>query len=180
MHSFCSWLSVFLYLVTALPPSPCLVWIFRHVRRPSFESLTPELCLVYPSPPSRMVGAKVLDLLCSSVCRLHCTDHPDVSTISIGKLLGSVGRSGFPCPSQPHFVFVGADCTSLPVSAPRRLRWGLIVLPCCPYHEGVLDFSRSPSGSGRRCLGLIGLHGGPSRLFLCQPGSLSIAPCLLC
>ena len=32
-----------------------------------FESLTPELSMVYPSPLSRFVVAKALDLLCSSV-----------------------------------------------------------------------------------------------------------------
>ena len=107
MHSFCFWLSVFLYQVTALPPSPCLVWIFRHAPRPSFESVTPELRLVYPSPPSHIVGAKVLDLLCSSVCRLHCTDRPNVS--------------------KSHWETVGFSRKvrfSLPVSTPRRLRWG--------------------------------------------------------
>ena len=36
-----------------------------HVLR--FESLTPEVSLVCPSPPSRFVVAKTLDLLCSSV-----------------------------------------------------------------------------------------------------------------
>ena len=49
-----------------------------------FESLTPELCMVYPSPSSRVVGAKVVDLLCSSVCRLHCTCHPNTSRIALG------------------------------------------------------------------------------------------------
>ena len=50
VHSLCSWLSIFLYQVTALPPSPFLVWIFRHAPRLPFESLTPELRMVYPSP----------------------------------------------------------------------------------------------------------------------------------
>ena len=36
-----------------------------HVLR--FESLTPELSMVCPSPSSRFVVAKALDLLCSSV-----------------------------------------------------------------------------------------------------------------
>ena len=84
VHSLCSWLSVFLYQVTALPPSPCLIWIFRHAPRPSFKSLTPlELHMVYPSPPSCIVGAKVLDILCSSVCRLHCADRPNASKIAL-------------------------------------------------------------------------------------------------
>ena len=84
VHSLCSWLSVFLYQVTALPPSPCLVWIFWHAPRPPSESLTPELRMVYPSPPSRIVGAKVLDILCSPVCKLHCTYRPNVSKIALG------------------------------------------------------------------------------------------------
>ena len=84
VHSLCSWSSVFLYQVTALPPSPCLVWIFQHAPRPPFKSFTPELRMVYPSPPSRIVGAEVLDILCSSVCRLHCTDRPNASNIALG------------------------------------------------------------------------------------------------
>ena len=71
----------------------------------------------------------------------------------IGKLLGSVG-------GQVLLARLNPTSSTL----------GLIVLPCCPYHEGVLYFSRSPSGSGRRCLGLTGLHGGPSQSFLCRPG----------
>ena len=84
VHPFCSWLSGFLYQVTTLPPSPCLVWISQHTPRPTFEPLTPELRLVYPSPPSHIVAAKMLDLLCSSVCRLHCTDRPNASKIALG------------------------------------------------------------------------------------------------
>ena len=83
VHSLCSWLSVFLSQVTALPPGPCLVWIFWHAPRPPFESLS-WVAHGYPSPPSRIVGAKVLDFLCSSVCRLHCTDRPNASKIALG------------------------------------------------------------------------------------------------
>ena len=98
--------------VTSLPPSPCLVWISRHAPRPSFESLTPKLCLVSPSPPSRFVGARVLDLLCSSVCRLHCTDRPNTSTIAWDTIR-----------------FSRAVRFSLPVSAPHRLHCGRLFFP---------------------------------------------------
>ena len=66
--------------------------------------------------------------------------------------MGSVGRSGFPCPSQPCIVCVVAGCSSLLLST-----WSS-------------RFSQPPSGSGRQCLGRAGFHGGPSRSFLCQLG----------
>ena len=163
VHSFSSWLSGFLYQVTALPPSPCLVWISRHAPCPSFESLTPELRLVFASPPSCIFGAKVLDLLCSSVCRLHCTDHPNASKIALGNL-GSVGRSGF----------------SLPISAPRRLRWGWLYFPAALTMKefsiflGLLlasddDVSVVPA--------FMVVLPGPSSV---SRVTLSITPCLLC
>ena len=99
--------------VTTLPPSPCLVWIFRHAPRPPFESLTPELrrvilplrpallgrrCGIYSAP--RFVGFSV----------------PTVQT-QVKSHWKTVGFSRevqvFPCPSQLHVVCVGAGYTSL-------------------------------------------------------------------
>ena len=162
-HSLCSWLSVFLYQVTVLPPSPCLVWIFQHAPRLSFESLTPELRMVYPSPLSRIVGAKVLDILCSSVCRLRCTDRPNASKNRIGKLLGSVWRSGF----------------SLPISAPHCLRWGWL---CFSTVLNMKEFSiflglLAPDDNLSVVPAFVVVLPSPSSV---SRVTLSIAPCLLC
>ena len=95
VHSFCSWLSGFLYQVTALPPSPYLVWIFRHAPRPSFESLNPELRLVYPSPPSCIVGAQVLDL---SVAKgVIASSSPPAP---LGRCFSAPAIAGKPCFAQ--------------------------------------------------------------------------------
>ena len=75
-----------------------------------FKSLTAELRLVCPSPPSHIVVAKVLDLLYSSFCRLLCTGCPNVSTIAL-----------------ETFRFSGAVRFSLPVTSSAL--WP-VVLPC--------------------------------------------------
>ena len=108
--------------------------------------------MVYLSPLSLFVVVKVLDRLCSWVCRLHYwlskREHN-----RIGKQLGPVGWSGFPWPSRPPFVGDVAGCFSLLALAWRSSQ-----------------FSRSPPVSGRRYLGRTGFWGGPSRSILWKPG----------
>ena len=163
VHSFCSWLSVFLYQVTALPPSPCLVWIFRHSPCPSFESLTPELRLVYPSPPSRLLGRRCW---ISSAPRFVGFTVPTVQTRA-----------------KSHWETVGFSREvrfPLPVSVPRRLRRGCLSFPAAltmKVFSTFLGLLLAPDADVLvvpACLVVLPSPSSASQV------TLSIAPCLLC
>ena len=156
-HEICAFLLVFGWTVscqvTALPPSPFLVWICRHTPRPSFRVSHSRVAhgVSFPFVPcccGEGAGSPLCLGLKASLYQLSRCEHN-----RIGKLFGPVGWSGFPWPSRPHIVCDVAGCFSLLTLAWRSSR-----------------FSRSPSGSGRRFLSRTGFWGGASRSILWKPG----------
>ena len=115
MRSVCSFWSLvgqFPCQVTALPPSPCLVWISRHAPRPSL-SLSLQSCAWFILPLRPVLLERRYWI--SSAPRFVGFTVPTVQTRA-----------------KSHWEtvrFSRAVRFSLPVSAPHRLRCGRLFFP---------------------------------------------------